>query len=71
MSTLGQRAWAKVLIVSMVFVFWLPILQWGYFGVMMNAIAVLEPITEFILVPLFAGSLAYLLLGFSRLRSLI
>jgi hypothetical protein len=71
MSTDGQRAWAKVLIVSMVVVFWLPMLQWGYFDVVMRAIAVLEPITEFILVPLFAGSLANLLLGFSRLRSLI
>jgi hypothetical protein len=36
----------------------------------MKSIAVLEPLTEFILVPLFAGSLVSLLLGFSRLRSL-
>jgi len=70
-STDGQRALAKILIISMVFVFWLPILQWGYVDVVMKSIAVLEPFTEFILVPLFAGSLFLLLLGFSRLRSLI
>jgi hypothetical protein len=70
-STDGQRALAKVLIISMVFVFWLPILQWGYVDVVMKSIAVLEPLTEFILLPLFAGSLLWLLLGFSRLRSLI
>jgi hypothetical protein len=69
-STDGQRSLAKVLIISMVFVFWLPILQWGYIDVAMKSIAVLEPLTEFILVPLFAGSLVSLLLGFSRLRSL-
>lgn len=69
-STDAQRAWAKILLISMIFVFWLPIFQWGYVDGVMKSITVLEPFTEFVLVPLFAGSLASLLLGFSRLRSL-
>ena len=73
-SLVGLQAdWPKVLIVSILFTFLFPWWQLGYTEFGMNLIRFLEPITEFILIPLFAGSLFYFLMSnasfFPRVRS--
>jgi hypothetical protein len=61
-SSLPQRRWAAGLIVSMLVVFWVPLLQWGYTDFGMKLIPFAEPLTEFVLLPVCAASLAYLLI---------
>jgi len=60
-SSLQQQRLAAGLLVSLLVVFWVPILQWGYTDFSMKLISFAEPLTEFVLVPLCAASLAYLL----------
>jgi len=60
-SSLQQQRLAAGLIVSLLVVFWVPLLQWGYTDFGMKLISFAEPLTEFVLVPLCAASLAYLL----------
>lgn len=61
-SSPAQKRWAAGLIVSLLVVFWVPLLQWGYSDFGMSLVAVAEPITEFVLIPLAAASLACLLI---------
>lgn len=60
-SSLQQQRLAAGLLVSLLIVFWVPILHWGYTDFGMKLISFAEPLTEFVLVPLCAASLAYLL----------
>lgn len=61
-SSLQQRRLAAGLIVSLLVVFWVPLLQWGYTDLGMQLITFAEPLTEFVLIPLCAASLLYLLI---------
>ena len=45
----------------MLVVFWVPLLEWDYTDFAMKLISFAEPLTEFVLIPLCAASLAYLL----------
>lgn len=58
-----QAGWPKVLILSILFVFLFPWWQLGYTQFGMNLIRFLEPVTEFIFIPLVAGSLFYFLIS--------
>jgi len=60
-SSLQQKRLAAGLLVSLLIVFWVPLLQWGYTDFGMKLISFAEPLTEFVLIPLCAASLAYLL----------
>jgi hypothetical protein len=63
-SLVGLQAdWPKVLIFSILFVFLFPWWQLGYTQLGMNLIRFLEPVSEFIFIPLFAGSLFYFLIS--------
>ena len=61
-SSLQQQRLAAGLIVSLLVVFWVPLLQWGYTDFGMKLIPFAEPLTEFVLIPLCAASLACLLI---------
>ena len=56
-----QRAWPRGLILMSLFVFLYPWLQFGYTAWGMKAVKMLEPLTEFVFIPLIAGSLFYFL----------
>ena len=61
-SSLQQKRWSAGLIVSLLVVFWVPLLQWGYSDFGLRLVALAEPLTEFVLIPLCAASLACLLI---------
>jgi len=62
-SSSPQQIWlAAGLIVSLLIVFWVPLLQWGYSDFGRRLITLAEPLTEFALIPLCAASLAFLLI---------
>ena len=59
-SSLPQRRLAAGMLVSLLVVFWVPLLlQWGYTDFGMRLIPLVEPLTEFVLIPVCAASLAY------------
>lgn len=58
-----QAGWASALIVMMLFLFLFPWLQLGYTDLGMKSIKFLEPLTEFLIIPLLAGSLFCFLLA--------
>jgi hypothetical protein len=57
-----QAIWPAVLVVMVLFVLLFPWLQLGYTEIGMKTVKILEPVTEFLLIPVFAGSLFYFLL---------
>jgi len=61
-SSLQQKRLAAGLIVSLLVVFWVPMMLWGYIDFGMKMVTIAEPFTEFVLIPLCAASLAFLLI---------
>jgi hypothetical protein len=58
-----QTLWPSALILMMLIILFFPWLQIGYTELGMKSVKILEPLTEFVLIPLFAGSLFYFLLA--------
>ncbi|MFN6352480.1 MAG: hypothetical protein ACK40D_06345 [Cyanobacteriota bacterium] len=58
-----QTLWPSALILMILVVLFFPWLQTGYTEFGMKSVKILEPVTEFVLIPLFAGSLFYFLLA--------
>lgn len=61
-ATRFQARWAAVLVWSMLVVFAYPWLRLGYTDLGLRLTALVEPVTEFLLIPVFAGSLLFFLL---------
>lgn len=58
-----QRHWPACLVIMMMFVLLFPWLRLGYTGIGVLLVRILEPATEFLLIPMFAGSLLCCLLA--------
>jgi hypothetical protein len=62
MPSRSQKAWLIYLSTSLIFVYFVPFLSWSYFGPHVILASVAEPLTEFIIIPIFTGSLAAIML---------
>lgn len=58
-----QRTWTQLMLASMTLIFLLPMLMVGYTPLGMAILPILEPVTEFLLIPLIAGSVMAFLLA--------
>ncbi len=61
-SSLQLKRLAAGLIVSLLVVFWVPMLLWGDIDFGMKMVTFAEPLTEFVLIPLCAASLTCLMI---------
>lgn len=58
-----QRAWASLIVGAMVIILFTPLLQVGYTPIGMLLVPLVEPFTEFLLIPLVAGTVFAFLLS--------